>query len=109
MRDIKGVKCCMLWDNKRVKEGACRFLSNEERRIARGAGIFLNRLYHRGLEGKELKLVCIDENKGLYNALRFIYPVVNIHRCWVHKLKNVANRCPRGGTGGGNRRGEEDL
>ncbi len=56
---------------------------------------FLNRLYHRGLEGKELKLVCIDGNKGLYNALRFIYPEVNIQRCWVHKLKNVANRCPR--------------
>ncbi len=56
---------------------------------------FLNRLYHRGLEGKELKLVCIDGNKGLYNALRFIYPKVNIQRCWVHKLKNVANRCPR--------------
>ncbi len=56
---------------------------------------FLNGLYHRGLEGKRLRLVCIDGNKGLYNAVRFIYPEAKVQRCWVHKLKNVANRCPR--------------
>lgn len=56
---------------------------------------FLNRLYHRGLEGKNLKLVVIDGNKGLENALSFVYPNSLVQRCWVHKLKNVANKCPR--------------
>lgn len=56
---------------------------------------FLNRLYHRGLEGKALQLISVDGNKGLYNAVRFVYPVAKIQRCWVHKLRNIANRCPR--------------
>lgn len=55
----------------------------------------LNRLYHRVLEGNLLEAVSIDGNKGLYNAIRFIYPETKIQRCWVHKLRNVANKCPR--------------
>lgn len=56
---------------------------------------FLNRLYHRGLEGKPLKMASIDGNKGLYNAIQTVYPNVPIQRCWAHKLRNVANKCPR--------------
>ncbi len=56
---------------------------------------FLNRLYHRGLEGKNLRLVVIDGNKGLSNALSLIYPSALIQRCWAHKLRNVANKCPK--------------
>lgn len=56
---------------------------------------FLNRLYHRGLEGKLLKMVSIDGNKGLYHAIQTIYPNTAIQRCWAHKLRNVANKCPR--------------
>lgn len=56
---------------------------------------FLNRLYHRGLEGKILKMASIDGNKGLYNAIQTVYPNVPIQRCWAHKLRNVANKCPR--------------
>ncbi|HAF06997.1 MAG: Transposase mutator type [candidate division TA06 bacterium 32_111] len=56
---------------------------------------FLNILYHRGLEGKNLVLAVIDGNRGLDNAVRFIYPLIKIQRCWVHKLRNVANKCPR--------------
>lgn len=56
---------------------------------------FLNLLYNRGLAGKHLALVVIDGNKGLYNAVRFIYPQAKVQRCWAHKLRNVANYCPR--------------
>ena len=56
---------------------------------------FLNSLYIRGLLGENLVLVVIDGNRGLYNAVLSIYPSVKIQRCWVHKLRNVANKCPR--------------
>lgn len=58
-------------------------------------GHILNRLYHRGLEGKELRLVVIDGNKGLRNAVSLIYPEADIQRCWAHKLRNVANKVPK--------------
>lgn len=57
--------------------------------------LFLNMLYYRGLEGEILDAVVIDGNKGLYNAVQLIYPNAKIQRCWFHKLKNVANKCPK--------------
>ena len=82
-----------------IKEGGQKelidFYLTKKGESEEGWEYFLNRLYHRGLEGKELKLVCIDGNKGLYNAVRNIYPEAKVQRCWVHKLKNVANKCPR--------------
>lgn len=56
---------------------------------------FLNRLFHRGLEGKVLEMVTIDGNKGLCSAVKFIYPNANIQRCWAHKMRNIANKCPK--------------
>ncbi len=56
---------------------------------------FLNRLFHRGLEGKALSIITIDGNKGLYSAVQFVYPNVEIQRCWAHKMRNIANKCPR--------------
>jgi transposase-like protein len=53
---------------------------------------FIGRLYHRGLTGKNLKLAVIDGNKSLRNAIEYIYPFVAIQRCWVHKLRNMANK-----------------
>lgn len=55
----------------------------------------LNDLYRRGLEGKNLKLVVTDGNKGLLAALEVVYPNVPRQRCWAHKLRNVANKCSR--------------
>lgn len=55
----------------------------------------LNRLYHRGLEGKSLKLIVMDGNKGLRNAVNLIYPEAMIQRCWAHKLRNVSNKLPK--------------
>jgi transposase-like protein len=55
----------------------------------------LNSLYHRGLEGKELKLIVMDGSAGLRAAAELVYPEAKIQRCWVHKLRNVANLCPK--------------
>jgi len=56
---------------------------------------FLNDLYRRGFEGKNLKLVTIDGSKGLRSALRLIWPMIPIQRCWAHKGRNVANYLPK--------------
>jgi len=56
---------------------------------------FVNLLYMKGLEGKNLKLITTDGNQGLLNALDLVYPRIDKQRCWVHKLRNVANKCPR--------------
>ena len=56
---------------------------------------FLNDLYRRGFEGKNLKLVTIDGSKGLRSALRLVYPLVPVQRCWAHKGRNVANYIPK--------------
>ncbi len=56
---------------------------------------FLNDLYRRGLIGKNLKLVIIDGSKGLRSALRLVYPLVPVQRCWAHKGRNVANYLPK--------------
>jgi len=56
---------------------------------------FLNDLYQRGLEGKNLRLITVDGQKGLLSALDEIYPFIPIQRCWAHKLRNVVGYLPR--------------
>jgi transposase-like protein len=56
---------------------------------------FLNGLYNRGLEGRNLKLITTDGNEGLHNAIELIYPEVLPQLCWAHKLRNVADKLPR--------------
>jgi len=56
---------------------------------------FLNDLYRRGLIGKNLKLIVIDGAKGLRSALRLVYPLVPVQRCWAHKGRNVSNYLPK--------------
>jgi transposase-like protein len=53
---------------------------------------FLNRLYHRGLEGGTLLLIVSDGGGGLIKALPYIYPQVKHQRCWAHKLRNIADK-----------------
>lgn len=55
---------------------------------------FLNDLYHRGLEGKNLRLVVTDGCKGLHKALDTVYAYVERQLCWVHKLRNLSQRVP---------------
>jgi transposase-like protein len=56
---------------------------------------FLNDLYRRGLEGKNLRLISVDGHKGLKAALEEVYPFIKIQRCWAHKMRNVVNYLPR--------------
>lgn len=56
---------------------------------------FVNDLYARGLTGQNLKLIVIDGSKGLRAALRLVYPLIPVQRCWAHKGRNVANYLPR--------------
>jgi transposase-like protein len=50
---------------------------------------FLNDLFNRGLEGKNLKMVVTDGSKGFINASQLVYPHAKHQRCWVHKLRNA--------------------
>ena len=52
----------------------------------------LQSLWNRGLKGERLDLVVTDGAAGLIAALKFIYPHAVHQRCWVHKLRNVANQ-----------------
>ncbi len=56
---------------------------------------FLNQLRQRGLYGQVLKLIVTDGCAGLHAALDTVYPYVPRQRCWVHKLRNVANSLKR--------------
>jgi transposase-like protein len=56
---------------------------------------FLTMLKHRGLEGQHLKLITVDGNRGLWNALDMIWPQVKRQRCWAHKLRNVVSYLPK--------------
>jgi putative transposase len=56
---------------------------------------FLEDLFRRGLEGKQLQLIATDGCPGLHAALAIVYPRVPRQRCWAHKLRNVAAKLPR--------------
>lgn len=53
---------------------------------------FCNSLYQRGLEGKLVRLTIIDGCPGLDQALNLVYPRLPRQRCWVHKLRNMAEK-----------------
>ena len=50
---------------------------------------FLNNLFNRGLEGKNLKMIVTDGSKGFAHAIEIVYPFALHQRCWVHKLRNA--------------------
>ena len=53
---------------------------------------FLQGLYRRGLEGKNLQLIVTDGCAGLAAALQTVYPRVEHQRCWVHKMRNILEK-----------------
>jgi putative transposase len=55
----------------------------------------LESLYRRGLRGTLLRLVTTDGAPGLLAAVASVWPHVRHQRCWVHKMRNVANKLPR--------------
>lgn len=52
---------------------------------------FIFNLYERGLKAHKTKLIITDGAKGLHKAINEIYPRILRQRCWVHKLRNVAD------------------
>lgn len=56
---------------------------------------FLNDLFSRGLEGRNLRLIISDGGAGLIRALSYVYPSVAHQRCWVHKIRNVLDKLRR--------------
>lgn len=53
---------------------------------------FLQGLFLRGLEGKQLRLIVLDGGKGLRAALPLVFPTVPVQLCWAHKLRNIADK-----------------
>ncbi len=53
---------------------------------------FLMNLACRGLTGHHLRLITTDGHRGLHAALELVYPTVPRQTCWVHVLRNVAQR-----------------
>jgi transposase-like protein len=53
---------------------------------------FLMTLAARGLVGRALRLITTDGHRGLHAALDLVYPTVPRQACWVHVLRNVAQR-----------------
>ena len=53
---------------------------------------FLNKLRHRGLEGKNLKIIVRDGNKGIKNAAYDVYPFSSQQNCLVHAKRNILKR-----------------
>jgi putative transposase len=53
---------------------------------------FLVNLAARGLTGETLALITTDGHRGLHLALDFVYPTAPRQACWVHVLRNVAQR-----------------
>jgi len=53
---------------------------------------FLTNLACRGLVGATLRLITTDGQPGLHAALTLVYPQVPRQACWVHVLRNVAQR-----------------
>jgi transposase-like protein len=56
---------------------------------------FLTHLCERGLGDAPVRLVVFDGCIGLRNAVKTCFPEAERQRCWVHKMRNVANWLPR--------------
>lgn len=53
---------------------------------------FIVGLRRRGLEGKTLSIIISDDNGGLRNALKHLFPTVPTQVCITHKMRNVINK-----------------
>lgn len=53
---------------------------------------FLNFLRHRGLEGKNFKLIATDGCHGLWNAIDMVFPGIPHQVCWAHKMRNILDK-----------------
>jgi putative transposase len=56
---------------------------------------FLQDLFLRGLQGKNLRLIVTDGGQGLRAALPAVYPRIPLQLCWAHKMRNIAGKVRR--------------
>jgi transposase-like protein len=59
---------------------------------------FLTRLTARGLSGRETEVVCVDGGPGLISAVRSVYPLIPLQRCWAHKMRNILDKVRKADT-----------
>jgi putative transposase len=53
---------------------------------------FLIHLTFRGLTGEGCEVISVDGGKGLINAVRSVYPLIPLQRCWAHKMRNILDK-----------------
>lgn len=53
---------------------------------------FLVNLTRRGLMGKGTEVVSVDGGQGLISAVRSVYPLIPLQRCWAHKMRNILDK-----------------
>lgn len=56
---------------------------------------FLQGLFLRGLQGKNLQLIVSDGGTGLGAALPVVFPGIPRQLCWAHKMRNIADKVRR--------------
>ncbi len=62
-------------------------IAGSESGVARES--FLDDLFRRGFEGKNLKLIITDGSKGFIHAIGMVYAHALRQRCWVNALRNA--------------------
>lgn len=60
--------------------------------------LFLENIYKRGIKGNNLKLIMHDKNKGLINALNYVYPWIKTQSCIYHKMQNSIKKLENKGN-----------
>lgn len=53
---------------------------------------FLIHLTRRGLTGKGTEVISVDGGQGLISAVRSVYPLIPLQRCWAHKMRNILDK-----------------
>jgi len=59
---------------------------------------FLTRLTARGLSGRETEVISVDGGQGLISAVRSVYPLIPLQRCWAHKMRNILDKVRKADT-----------
>ncbi len=53
---------------------------------------FLVNLTSRGLSAEGTELIAVDGGAGLGSAVRSVYPLIPLQRCWAHKMRNILDK-----------------
>lgn len=53
---------------------------------------FLTDLTARGLTAEKTQIIATDGGPGLISAVRSVYPLIPLQRCWAHKMRNILDK-----------------